>query len=93
VCGRHLYDPCRSPHGGDSDRDLLFFIGKGWKLMGLGIGEILLVLALVILFFGAKRIPQIARGVGEGIRNFKQGLGEGEEEGDDERKLPGGQDP
>ncbi|MGD8362050.1 MAG: twin-arginine translocase TatA/TatE family subunit [Gemmatimonadota bacterium] len=61
--------------------------------MGLGIGEILLVLALVILFFGAKRIPQIARGVGEGIRNFKQGLGEGEEEGDDERKLPGGQDP
>lgn len=59
--------------------------------MGLGIGEILLVLALVILFFGAKRIPQIARGVGEGIRNFKQGLGE--EEGDDERKLPGGQDP
>ena len=60
--------------------------------MGLGIGEILLVLALVILFFGAKRIPQIARGVGEGIRNFKQGLGEGEEEGDDERKLPGGRD-
>jgi sec-independent protein translocase protein TatA len=91
VCGRHLYDPCRSPHGGDSDRDLLFSIEKGWKLMGLGIGEILLVLALVILFFGAKRIPQIARGVGEGIRNFKQGLGE--EEGDDERKLPGGQDP
>jgi sec-independent protein translocase protein TatA len=61
--------------------------------MGLGIGEILLVLALVILFFGAKRIPQIARGVGEGIRNFKQGLGEGEEEDNDERKLPGGQDP
>ena len=61
--------------------------------MGLGIGEILLVLALVILFFGAKRIPQIARGVGEGIRNFKQGLGEGEGEGEDERKLPGGKDP
>jgi len=61
--------------------------------MGFGIGEILLVLALVILFFGAKRIPQIARGVGEGIRNFKQGLGGGDEEEDENRKLPGGRDP
>jgi len=60
--------------------------------MGFGIGEILLVFALVILFFGAKRIPQIARGVGEGIRNFKQGLGEGTEEGDEDRTLPGGRD-
>jgi len=61
--------------------------------MSFGIGEILLVLALVVLFFGAKRIPQIARGVGEGIRNFKQGLGDGREEGEDERKLPEGRDP
>ena len=61
--------------------------------MSFGIGEILLVLALVILFFGAKRIPQIARGIGEGIRNFKQGLGEGEGEDEEERRLPGGQDP
>jgi sec-independent protein translocase protein TatA len=76
-----------------SGRDLLFFAGKGWKLMGFGIGEMLLVLALVILFFGAKRIPQIARGIGEGIKNFKQGLGEGKEESDDDRTLPpGGRD-
>lgn len=61
--------------------------------MSFGIGEILLVLALVVLFFGAKRIPQIARGVGEGIRNFKQGLGDGGEEGEDERKLSEGRDP
>jgi sec-independent protein translocase protein TatA len=60
--------------------------------MGLGFGEILLVLALVVLFFGAKRIPQIARGVGEGIRNFKQGLGEGKNEDEDDRTLPGGKD-
>jgi sec-independent protein translocase protein TatA len=60
--------------------------------MGLGIGELLLVIALVVLFFGAKRIPQIARGVGEGIRNFKQGLGEGDGEDDDDPKLPGGRD-
>ena len=68
--------------------------------MGLGIGEIILVLALVVLFFGAKRIPQIARGVGEGIRNFKQSVKEGEKgtgelkEGENEdRRLPGGPQP
>ncbi len=60
--------------------------------MSFGIGEILLVLALVVFFFGAKRIPQIARGVGEGIRNFKQSVSDGKEEGDEDRQLPGGQD-
>ena len=56
--------------------------------MSFGIGEIILVLALVVLFFGAKRIPQIARGVGEGIRNFRQSV----REGDEERSLPNGED-
>ena len=60
--------------------------------MSFGIGEILLVLALVVFFFGAKKIPQIARGVGEGIRNFKQSVTDGKDEGDEDRKLPGGQD-
>ena len=60
--------------------------------MSFGFGEILLVLALVIFFFGAKRIPQIARGVGEGIRNFKTSVKDGREEGDDDKQLPGGQD-
>jgi sec-independent protein translocase protein TatA len=67
--------------------------------MGFGVGEMLLVLALAILFFGAKRIPQIARGVGEGIRNFRSSVREGQEEGeelppgsDEDRQLPGGQD-
>jgi len=66
--------------------------------MSFGIGEILLVLALVVLFFGAKRIPQIARGVGEGIRNFRQSVREGgeapdlPEEKDEERRLRDGQE-
>ncbi len=60
--------------------------------MSFGIGEILLVLALVIFFFGAKRIPQIARGVGEGIRNFKSSVKDEVEEGDEDRQLPGGRD-
>jgi sec-independent protein translocase protein TatA len=65
---------------------------KDWKLMSFGIGEILLVLALVVLFFGAKRIPEIARGVGEGIRNFKTSVSDGQNEDDDDHKLPGGHD-
>lgn len=42
---------------------LLFF--------NLGGGEIFVILAIVLLLFGAKRIPEIARGMGRGIRQFK----------------------
>jgi sec-independent protein translocase protein TatA len=38
---------------------------------GLGLGELVLIVALLTLVFGAKRIPQIASGIGKGIRNFK----------------------
>ena len=68
--------------------DLLFSNGKDWKPMSFGFGEILLVLAIILFFFGAKRIPQIARGVGEGIRNFKTSV----KEEDEDKKLPGGPD-
>ena len=40
-------------------------------MFGLGITELLLILGLIILVFGARKIPLIARGLGEGIRNFK----------------------
>jgi len=40
----------------------------------LGFPELLLILAIVLIFFGGRRIPEIARGLGEGIRSFKDGL-------------------
>ncbi len=40
----------------------------------LGFPELLLILAIVLIFFGGRRIPDIARGLGEGIRNFKEGM-------------------
>jgi sec-independent protein translocase protein TatA len=43
---------------------------------GVGIPELVLIVLMVVLFFGASRIPLIARGLGEGIRNFKGGLKE-----------------
>ena len=64
-----------------------------------GIGEMVLVVALLVLFFGAKRIPQIAKGVGEGIRNFRHSVKEGEEDQDrlesgseEDSRLNDGQD-
>ena len=45
----------------------------------IGIREILFVLVVVVLIFGAKRIPQIAAGLGSGIRNFKGSLRAGSE--------------
>lgn len=40
-------------------------------MFGLGITELLLILLFLVVFFGARKIPLIARGLGEGIRNFK----------------------
>jgi sec-independent protein translocase protein TatA len=41
---------------------------------GFGVGELLLLFLLLLLLFGAKRIPEIARGLGKGIRNFKSDI-------------------
>jgi sec-independent protein translocase protein TatA len=45
----------------------------------LGFGEILLILLIVVLIFGTSRIPELGRGLGEGIKNFKKAV-KGEEE-------------
>jgi sec-independent protein translocase protein TatA len=37
----------------------------------IGIPELLIILAIIILIFGANRLPEIGRGIGKGIRNFK----------------------
>ena len=46
---------------------------------GLGLPEIVLILLLVFLIFGASRIPELGRGLGEGIKNFKKAV-KGEED-------------
>ena len=40
-------------------------------LGGLGTGEIVLLVVVLLIFFGGKRIPELARGLGKGIREFK----------------------
>jgi sec-independent protein translocase protein TatA len=48
----------------------------------LGMGELLVILVIVILIFGVNKIPQLGKGLGEGIKNFKSALKAGQEETD-----------
>jgi len=58
----------------------LTFIG------GVGSGELLLILFVFLVLFGAKRIPELARSLGRGIREFKNAAKEIEEELEDQPK-------
>lgn len=55
--------------------------------LNLGVTELLIILAIVLLLFGSTRIPQLAKGLGEGIRNFKSSL-KSSEKGEDEADKP-----
>ena len=44
--------------------------------LGLGAQEILIILAIVLLLFGGKKIPELMRGAGKGVRAFKDGMKE-----------------
>jgi sec-independent protein translocase protein TatA len=49
--------------------------------MRLGMGELILILAIALLLFGSKKLPELASGMGKAIKNFRRGL-EGDEEVD-----------
>ena len=52
-------------------------------LPSLGLPEMLVILGIVVLLFGAKRIPELAKGLGQGVRGFRSELrGDSEEGGD-----------
>jgi sec-independent protein translocase protein TatA len=45
----------------------------------LGIPELVVILIIIIVIFGANRLPEIGRGIGKGIRNFKDATREGKD--------------
>jgi sec-independent protein translocase protein TatA len=47
---------------------------------GLGGGELLVILCIALLLFGGKKLPDLAKGLGKSIREFKKAAAEGEEE-------------
>ena len=50
--------------------------------MGLGMKEILVIAILILLLFGAKRIPEFMKGLGSGIKEFKKSMKEDDKEND-----------
>ena len=60
-------------------------------LFGLGMQEILVIALIVLLLFGGKKIPELMKGLGKGVKSFKEGMNEvtditKDEEKDEEKK-------
>jgi sec-independent protein translocase protein TatA len=59
----------------------------------LGTGEIILILLIVLIFFGAKKIPELAQGLGKGLREFRKAAKDIQDEvehPEDHKKIDGG---
>ncbi len=50
----------------------------------IGMTELIIILVILLLLFGSTRLPQLAKGMGKSIREFKKGVAEGE---DDDRQI------
>ncbi len=51
-------------------------------MFGLGTTELIIILVLVMIVFGAGKLPSVGGALGKGLRNFKEGVKEGDEEKD-----------
>lgn len=63
----------------------LLFIG------GLGMSEILLIVLVILLFCGGKKIPELMKGLGKGVKSFKDGINEEEKDIEDNKPKQDGQ--
>ena len=52
----------------------------------IGMPEMLIILAILVLIFGANRLPELGKGIGNGIRNFRSSMKDGADEKDDAKK-------
>lgn len=49
-------------------------------VFGLGWGEIILIVLIILLLFGGKKIPELMKGLGKGLKSFKEGMSKVEDE-------------
>jgi len=54
---------------------------------GLGMQEVLLIALVVLLFFGGKKIPELMKGLGKGVRSFKEGMNNIEKEIEEDKST------
>ena len=59
-------------------------------MFGLGLGETVLIIIAILLLFGAKRLPEVAQGLGKGVREFRRAMKDTADEikGQPEEKKP-----
>lgn len=50
------------------------------NFMNLGTGELIIIVFVILLLFGGKKIPELMKGIGKGVRSFKKGMNEIEDE-------------
>jgi len=55
-------------------------------MFGLGSQELIIILVIVVVLFGAKRLPQLGAGLGKGIKNFKKGINSDDNDQIDDQK-------
>ena len=56
---------------------------------GIGMQEVLLIALVVLLFFGGRKIPELMKGIGKGVRSFKEGMNNAEKRIEEEIKESG----
>ena len=50
------------------------------NFLNIGTGEIIIIVFVILLLFGGKKIPELMKGIGKGVRSFKKGMNEFEDE-------------
>ncbi len=64
---------------------------KSMLFMNLGVTEIVIIALVVLLLFGGKKIPELMRGLGKGVRSFKDGMND-KADGEPKNQTDGAQD-